>query len=152
MYIAWYGIGRAYIEGLRTDSLMLYNYRISQLLSLILVVIAIACLILIRTGVWEKWAENLSVRKAKREGVYNPVYKPLLENQPKNFIAGENNTADKTKELSEENNISGSPVSEDEAKAYFEAKAEELKKENVEKEKNNDNSNNNSTNDNNENK
>ena len=31
MYIAWYGLGRAFIEGLRTDSLMLGPIRISQL-------------------------------------------------------------------------------------------------------------------------
>jgi phosphatidylglycerol:prolipoprotein diacylglycerol transferase len=32
MYIAWYGLGRAFIEGLRTDSLMLGPIRISQLI------------------------------------------------------------------------------------------------------------------------
>lgn len=33
MYIAWYGLGRAFIEGLRTDSLMLGDFRISQLVA-----------------------------------------------------------------------------------------------------------------------
>lgn len=33
LYIAWYGLGRAFIEGLRTDSLMLGNFRVSQLLA-----------------------------------------------------------------------------------------------------------------------
>ena len=35
-YIFWYGLGRAWIEGLRTDSLYLYvgsNIRVSQLLA-----------------------------------------------------------------------------------------------------------------------
>ena len=32
-YVAWYGLGRAIIEGLRTDSLYLGNFRISQLLA-----------------------------------------------------------------------------------------------------------------------
>jgi phosphatidylglycerol:prolipoprotein diacylglycerol transferase len=36
-YCIWYGLGRAWIEGLRTDSLMLGPYRVSQLLSIILV-------------------------------------------------------------------------------------------------------------------
>lgn len=34
-YILWYGIGRSVIEGLRTDSLMLGNIRISQLLAIV---------------------------------------------------------------------------------------------------------------------
>lgn len=41
MYIAWYGLGRAFIEGLRTDSLYLWNtdIRVSQLLA------AVSCLV-----------------------------------------------------------------------------------------------------------
>ena len=34
-YAAWYGLGRALIEGLRTDSLYLGNFRVSQLLAAI---------------------------------------------------------------------------------------------------------------------
>lgn len=37
-YFIWYGIGRLYIEGLRTDSLYLGNYRISQIVSIILII------------------------------------------------------------------------------------------------------------------
>ncbi|MEG0036405.1 MAG: prolipoprotein diacylglyceryl transferase, partial [Oscillospiraceae bacterium] len=46
MYIAWYGIGRLFIEGLRTDSLYLFNtgIRVSQLLAGITVLGAIAFL------------------------------------------------------------------------------------------------------------
>ena len=32
-YAVWYGLGRAFIEGLRADSLMLGNFRVSQLLA-----------------------------------------------------------------------------------------------------------------------
>ncbi len=35
-YLVWYGLGRMYIEGLRTDSLMWGTVRVSQLLSLLL--------------------------------------------------------------------------------------------------------------------
>lgn len=35
-YLLWYGLGRMLIEGLRTDSLMLMDIRVSQLLSLLL--------------------------------------------------------------------------------------------------------------------
>ena len=47
MYIAWYGLGRAIIEGLRTDSLYLFNtgIRVSQLLAAVSCVIATVLLI-----------------------------------------------------------------------------------------------------------
>ena len=38
IYLIWYGITRAIVEGLRTDSLMLGNIRISQVLSILIVV------------------------------------------------------------------------------------------------------------------
>ena len=37
-YMAWYGLGRFFIEGLRTDSLMWGQYRVSQMLALLLCV------------------------------------------------------------------------------------------------------------------
>ena len=39
VYLCLYGIIRAVIEGLRTDSLMFGNFRISQLLSIILFIV-----------------------------------------------------------------------------------------------------------------
>ena len=44
-YFIWYGIGRLYIEGLRTDSLYLGNIRVSQLVSLILILIGVVGII-----------------------------------------------------------------------------------------------------------
>lgn len=40
-YFIHYGIGRLFIEGLRTDSLYLFNFKISQIVSIILIVIGI---------------------------------------------------------------------------------------------------------------
>lgn len=40
-YCIWYGIGRFFIEGLRMDSLYLFNFRVSQLVSIALVVLGI---------------------------------------------------------------------------------------------------------------
>lgn len=40
-YLIWYGCGRFVIEGMRTDSLMLGAFRVSQWLSLLLVVFAV---------------------------------------------------------------------------------------------------------------
>lgn len=39
MYLAWYGFGRMFIEGLRTDSLYIGNIRVSQLVGLLCFVI-----------------------------------------------------------------------------------------------------------------
>ncbi len=39
IYLIWYGIGRFFIEGLRTDSLYLGIFRISQIVSIIIIVI-----------------------------------------------------------------------------------------------------------------
>lgn len=47
MYCAWYGFGRAFIELLRTDSLMLGTFRVSSLLSFILCVGAVTALVII---------------------------------------------------------------------------------------------------------
>lgn len=44
-YMIWYGIGRMFIEGLRTDSLFIGPIRISQLLSLCLVIIGIIIIV-----------------------------------------------------------------------------------------------------------
>lgn len=44
-YAAWYGLGRTFIEGLRTDSLYLGNFRVSQLLAAVSCVAAVAVLI-----------------------------------------------------------------------------------------------------------
>ena len=45
MYLAWYGFGRAFIEQLRTDSLYVGSFRISQLVGIITFVAAGTCLI-----------------------------------------------------------------------------------------------------------
>lgn len=47
-YLVWYGIGRFFIEGLRSDSLYFYSFRISQIVSAVMVVIGTVGLILLR--------------------------------------------------------------------------------------------------------
>lgn len=61
LYLAWYGLGRAWIEGLRTDSLYLFNtgIRVSQLLAVLSCVAAIAVLVYVRV-----------VRKPQPEKLY----------------------------------------------------------------------------------
>ena len=61
LYLAWYGLGRAWIEGLRTDSLYLFNtgIRVSQLLAALSCVASIAVLVYVRV-----------VRKPQPEKLY----------------------------------------------------------------------------------
>ena len=47
MYVAWYGLGRAMIEGLRTDSLWWGNFRVSQVLAAASCLIAVVALIVL---------------------------------------------------------------------------------------------------------
>lgn len=44
MYIGWYGLGRFFIEGLRTDSLMIGNIRVSQILAALCVAASVILL------------------------------------------------------------------------------------------------------------
>ena len=46
IYAAWYGIGRAYIEGLRTDSLYIGDARVSQLLAVLTSAAAIVIIVI----------------------------------------------------------------------------------------------------------
>ncbi len=61
MYVAWYGLGRTWIEGLRTDSLYLpgTSLRVSQLLA------GISCLIAVALLAWRGF-----VRPRSPEGLY----------------------------------------------------------------------------------
>lgn len=45
LYVAWYGLGRAWIEGLRTDSLYIGTLRVSQVLAAVSCIVAVALLI-----------------------------------------------------------------------------------------------------------
>ena len=47
LYAAWYGFGRALIEGLRTDSLYWGPFRVSQLLA------AVSCIAALSVLVWQ---------------------------------------------------------------------------------------------------
>lgn len=63
-YCVWYGFGRMVIEGLRTDSLMLGSFRVSQLLSLLLILFGAAMLTF----------NHLRSRKAAQYAAYTPMF------------------------------------------------------------------------------
>ena len=46
LYLIWYGIGRFFIEGMRTDSLMLGDFKMAQIISIIMIVMGILIFIL----------------------------------------------------------------------------------------------------------
>ena len=46
-YLAWYGLGRAFIEGLRTDSLYIGSIRVSQLLAAVSCVVGLGLLLML---------------------------------------------------------------------------------------------------------
>jgi len=74
-YMGWYGLGRAFIEGLRTDSLMIFDLiRVSQLLGIVFFVVSVACFVLIRLGVWRRFWEKQEEKKRIKEGYYSPVF------------------------------------------------------------------------------
>lgn len=58
IYLIWYGIGRFFIESLRTDSLMLSNFKVAQLVSILFILVGIILLL-------------LYVRKSKFENRYD---------------------------------------------------------------------------------
>lgn len=47
-YLIWYGVGRFFIEGLRSDSLYLGTFRVSQIVSIIMIIIGIIGNIMIK--------------------------------------------------------------------------------------------------------
>ena len=72
-YAAWYGLGRAMIEGLRTDSLYWGNFRVSQLLA------AVSCLAAVSVLLWMNFRKhdpaNLMVNQmaAKKAAAETPA-------------------------------------------------------------------------------
>ena len=81
MYVAWYGLGRAMIEGLRTDSLWGGNFRVSQVLAAGSCIIAVIALIVLafrphdpanlfvnKVAVKQAAEEEAAVEEEKEEG------------------------------------------------------------------------------------
>lgn len=70
MYITWYGFGRMLIEGLRTDSLMVGVFRISQIVGFLCFIVGTALLI----------RGSIIARRVACEGAdYEPVYKSFIK-------------------------------------------------------------------------
>lgn len=69
MYLAWYGFGRAIIETLRTDSLMIGPFKVSFLLAILLCVVSVTLIVVIRKKLKEKEVVYESVFSDEAEEV-----------------------------------------------------------------------------------
>ena len=65
-YLAWYGLGRAFIEGLRTDNLYIGPFRVSQLLAAVTCVASVAILVYV-LGFKHPDPRNMLVNRAAAE-------------------------------------------------------------------------------------
>ncbi|MBR3863473.1 MAG: prolipoprotein diacylglyceryl transferase, partial [Clostridia bacterium] len=72
-YLAWYGLGRMFIEGLRTDSLYIGEFRISQVVGFLCFVICTTLLI------------YMLVRK-NREELDKEAYAPVYEKSRRTLL------------------------------------------------------------------
>lgn len=83
-YVAWYGLGRAFIEGLRTDSLYWGRFRVSQVLAAASCIIAVGLLIFfqIRKPDPEKlFVRRVAAREAAAEEIEEQEEQEELENE-----------------------------------------------------------------------
>lgn len=111
LYLSWYGLGRAFIEGLRTDSLPVGDFRISQIVAIIALAAGIILFILSRLHVIEKIQPKVQAREKKKAERYKPVYQSLYgpaqtaeNNEPKQLSEGDatqSSSADDKKETEE---------------------------------------------------
>ena len=117
LYIAWYGLGRAFIEGLRTDSLMIGEYRASQLLAAASFVVAAALFIVFKIITEKKQiplyvnteecrkllekdrleAEELKAKKAAKKAAREGVAPSIIDESAEDITISD----EKTPEVSE---------------------------------------------------
>ncbi|MBE6596412.1 MAG: prolipoprotein diacylglyceryl transferase [Ruminococcaceae bacterium] len=132
MYISWYGFGRMFIEGLRTDSLYIGEFRVSQVVAFICVIVGVIMLIynLLRERRRRMTAESY-------EPVY-PKFSHFSSASTSEDAVSESETVNETEELPEEDvaeeeqeekryTIRRSPysVDEDKVKELFDDKKED---------------------------
>ena len=75
MYVAWYGLGRALIEGLRTDSLWWGNFRVSQVLaaaSCLVALIVLAVMAFRPHDPADLFVNKVAAKKAAAEAAEEP--------------------------------------------------------------------------------
>lgn len=94
MYFTWYGFGRMFIEGLRTDSLYIGSFRVSQLVAAGSFVLCLALLVV---------GFSLAHRRKLAVGDYNVVYGRLSEEKAEKQEDTDNKKYSENIEENEEN-------------------------------------------------
>ena len=103
-YFLWYGLGRSWVEGLRTDSLYLFNWtfmgqpiRVSQALSMVMVVVA-AVMLFSHIKIKKRTADGLLVNQlAEAEAEKAAVYANSEEAAPlEEILAEETSSTEET--------------------------------------------------------
>ena len=116
LYTIWYGIGRFFIEGLRTDSLYIGRLRVSQLLAAVCVILALTIILFIRSKIKRDGVAVLyrdtdesklllaqseeKLTKSKEKKIYKS------ENIEKQDSVDKNNNIQTVDEINDENNQS----------------------------------------------
>jgi phosphatidylglycerol:prolipoprotein diacylglycerol transferase len=105
MYIGWYGFGRFFIEGLRTDSLYLGEIRVSQLVAGLCVLVSVILLMLFRYQSKIKGWKLAGFSKSQPLviGVKEEVVSEILEKVKNKVKSGEVKTETDDVEVVEEN-------------------------------------------------
>ena len=105
-YFAWYGLGRAFIELLRTDSLMLGSVRVSSLLSFLLVLALVPIMILFRLAYRKLQTSNagaLTGEIVTIDAVFHVYFpkKKISANLSKNDASASENKENKAEQSAE---------------------------------------------------
>lgn len=82
LYFFWYGLGRFFIETMRTDSLYIGELKINKLIAGVFSILGLILYVFIRLDLKKK------LFKPKNKE-YGEVYKPLLENEENNMQSSE---------------------------------------------------------------
>ncbi len=141
LYMVAYGVGRFFIEGLRTDSLMLgaSGLRISQVLAALFAIVFIVLFVIIRKRTKAKAAEaelEASVAAAS-EGASQSVYSELLSKIKEESMEHSNETVGHSKETVEhsEETVEHSEGSGQSEEVYEESPEKDDKKEDTQEDK-----------------
>ena len=82
-YGAWYGFGRMFIEGLRSDSLYIGPLRVSQVLAMVSCAIAVALIIILRAK-YKDDPDAVAAEAYYKKAEKTKAFKSLLNHYQRN--------------------------------------------------------------------
>lgn len=128
-YSAWYGFGRFFIEGLRTDSLMIGNIRTSQLVAAVCVVVSVAIMAVVLRKIKEKndpdflplYGETEEGKLAASGELYQKREEPAAAEESGETVSADEGESSEGEASSEEAAVSGNDSSDGEEVSAEEA-------------------------------